>query len=146
VFDNGGQGGYGPGNPGSPGGFELVSRTYSRVLEIDPVSLEIVWQYSLGTGNERFRFYSWYVSSAQRLPNGNTLITEGADGRSFEVTTEGEIVWEYVNPFPGDEPNGATSRIYRAYRAPYDWIPQLLRPVERRVTPRSNADFRIQPE
>jgi len=26
------------------------------------------------------------ISGAQRLPNGNTLITEGAGGRVFEVT------------------------------------------------------------
>jgi hypothetical protein len=38
---------------------------------------------------------------AQRLPNGNTLITESSFGRFFEVTKEGEIVWEYVNPFFG---------------------------------------------
>lgn len=38
---------------------------------------------------------------AQRLPNDNTLITESSFGRFFEVTNEGEIVWEYVNPYFG---------------------------------------------
>lgn len=36
--------------------------------------------------------YSMFISSAQRLPNGNTLITEGADGRLFEVTVDHELV------------------------------------------------------
>jgi len=35
---------------------------------------------------------------AQRLPNGNTLITEGSGGRIFEVTAEHELVWEYISP------------------------------------------------
>jgi hypothetical protein len=39
------------------------------------------------------------ISGAERLPNGNTLICEGAKGRVFEVTATHEIVWEYVNPF-----------------------------------------------
>ncbi|MDH7515084.1 MAG: aryl-sulfate sulfotransferase [Bacteroidota bacterium] len=43
-------------------------------------------------------FYSKNISGAQRLPNGNTLVCEGARGRFFEVTPSGEIVWEYINP------------------------------------------------
>jgi hypothetical protein len=41
------------------------------------------------------------VSNAQRLPNGNTPIDEGMCGRFFEVTSAGEVVWEYVNPHFG---------------------------------------------
>ena len=33
----------------------------------------------------------------QWLPNGNLLITESMKGRAFEIDTNGEIVWEYVN-------------------------------------------------
>jgi hypothetical protein len=33
----------------------------------------------------------------QRLPNGNVLIAESGQGRAFEVTPEGKIVWEYIN-------------------------------------------------
>ena len=43
-------------------------------------------------------FVSGEISGAQRLPNGNTLITEGVKGNLFEVTSAGEIVWRYVNP------------------------------------------------
>jgi hypothetical protein len=49
-------------------------------------------------------FYSPYISGAQRLPNGNTLICAGVPGRVFEVTRAGEIVWEYLNPLGGDHP------------------------------------------
>jgi Arylsulfotransferase (ASST) len=147
VFDNGGRSGYGVGNPNAPNGVGIVSRFNSRVLEINPVTLEIVWKYSPYVGTEVFRFFSWYVSSAQRLPNGNTMINEGADGRIFEVTTDGEIVWEYVNPYPAEDPGvGVTSRIYRAYRVPYDWVPQLEHPVERRVVPPDNTALRIEPQ
>ncbi|HHM21109.1 MAG TPA: T9SS type A sorting domain-containing protein [Bacteroidetes bacterium] len=43
-------------------------------------------------------FYSNFLSGAQRLPNGNTLICSGANGRFFEINTDNEIVWEYINP------------------------------------------------
>ena len=111
VFDNGGAAGYGSPNPGAPTGVNAVGRFHSRVLEINPVTFELVWEYSM-TGQQRSLFFSHYVSSAQRLPNGNTLITEGADGRVFEVTAEKEIVWEYVSPFFGTE-NGRSNRIFR---------------------------------
>lgn len=41
------------------------------------------------------RFFSFFVSGVQRLPNGNTLITQGAGAKVREVTSDGEIVWEY---------------------------------------------------
>lgn len=46
VYDNGGWGGYGNPNPGAPHGVEAAQRDYSRVLEIDPVAMKIVWQYT----------------------------------------------------------------------------------------------------
>jgi len=60
------------------------------------------------------------ISNAQRLPNGNTLSCEGNFGRLFEVTPEGAVVWEYVNPYfappagPPDAP--AQNSVFRAYR------------------------------
>lgn len=56
------------------------------------------------TYEEAGRFYSGFISGAQRLPNGNTLICQGAAGRIFEVTRDGRIVWEYRNPHTGDAP------------------------------------------
>lgn len=144
IFDNGGSAGYGHANPAAPEGFDTVRRGYSRVVEIDPVAMEPVWEYSV-PNPESFRFFSHYVSSAQRLPNGNTLITEGADGRLFEVDPEGDIVWEYVSPYFSDRP-ARTNRVYRAYRVPYEWVGQLPRPDERDVMPPEPAEFRLPAE
>jgi hypothetical protein len=140
VFDNGGTAGYGALSPVALEGRDGVRRHFSRVLEIDPVKIEKVWEYSL-QGLDSYRFFSHYVSSAQRLPNGNTFITEGADGRLFEVTPSGEIVWEYVSPYFGT--NQPVNRVYRAYRLPYEWVPQLTKPVERAVTPPDVKTFRV---
>jgi hypothetical protein len=66
---------------------------------------EPVWRY---IAKDTISFYGSFVSGAERLENGNTLINEGPKGRFFEVTPGGEIVWEYWNPYRGDirEPNG----------------------------------------
>jgi len=86
---------------------------YSRVLEIDPATKEIVWKYQ---DTPVWNFYSPRISNAQRLPNGNTLINEGSFGRFFEVTSEGEVVWEYVNPYFVGLPKAQHNRVARAYR------------------------------
>lgn len=70
-------------------------RHFSRVLEIDPRANEIVWQY---TAQDRSNFFSYTRGGVQRLPNGNTLITNSDSGHVFEVTADGEIVWEFLNP------------------------------------------------
>jgi len=135
VFDNGGSSGYGFAGPIAPLGVGAFARSTSRVLEINPVTLELVWTYTAP------RFFSTNISSAQRLPNGNTLITEGAGGRMFEVVNDGTIVWEYMNPlFAGPR---QSNDVYRAYRLPYDWIPQLKRPTEKAVTPPALGDFSV---
>ena len=53
-----------------------------------------VWTY---TDPDPKTFYSSQISGCQRLPNGNTLICAGVHGTLFEVTPDGETVWEYVN-------------------------------------------------
>jgi hypothetical protein len=115
-------------------GYGGLTRAGSRVLEIDPVKMELVWSYAPGAA-----FYGTNISGAQRLPNGNTLITEGPGGRVFEVTPQRKIVWEYINPAFG---SGGSNSVYRAYRVPYDWIPQLPRPAEQAVTPPGLPNFR----
>ena len=59
------------------------------------VSKQVVWRFNGTVPNS---FYSMYISGVQRLPNGNTLVCPGAHGHIFEVTTDGDIVWEYINP------------------------------------------------
>ena len=135
VFDNGGASGYGFANPIAPDGKGAFVRPTSRVLEINPVTLELLWSYT------NPRFFSTNISSAQRLPNGNTLVTAGAGGRMFEVTTKGDIVWEYMFPLFGGA--NASNAVYRAYRVPYGWIPQLAAPKEQRVTAPALGEFRV---
>lgn len=99
---------------------------FSRVVEIDPAAQRIAWCYQEHTP---FDFFSPFMSSAQRLENGNTLICEGNFGRIFEVTAEGRVVWEYVNPYFAEsplEPQGPPSnRLFRALR----YSPSLIEPL-----------------
>ncbi len=92
-------------------------RKWSRVLELDPRTNEVVWQYGAAKGERRF--FTDTRGSAQRLPGGTVLITESDRGRVFEVTRAGERVWEYFNPALV-EVDGKTERrlIYRAMRVP----------------------------
>lgn len=82
------------------GGFGEGGR--SRILEIDPISGGIVWRYE---GNAEQPFFSEARGAQQRLPNGNTLISETAGGRIFEVTANGRIVWEFLNPVRAEHPD-----------------------------------------
>jgi hypothetical protein len=101
VFDNGCH------RPRSP--------SFSRVVELDPEKKEVVWSYFHPTV---LAFYSFMVSGCERLANGNTFITEGATGRLFEVTSEGETVWEYVSPWILPSNFGPTPAVFRAFRIP----------------------------
>jgi hypothetical protein len=137
VFDNGGWGGYGQPGSTSRYGINSAHRDYSRVVEFNPVTLEIVWEYTARKAGfaDNYRFYSPYISSAQRLPNGNTLIDEGSDGRIFEVTRDYKTVWEYIHPYYENANGGVMNMVYRAYRLPYEWIPQLAQPQEGSIVP-----------
>jgi hypothetical protein len=123
----------------------------SRVIEVDPVTKAIVWQYDAAASRRpMWTFFSVFVSSARRLPNGNTLICEGMNGRLFQVTRGGEIVWEYVNPHFGrwadhDTVSGGdlTNWVYRAQPVPYAWVPDGTPRSETRVVPPDNSTFRV---
>ena len=60
---------------------------------------------------EKEGFYAAFISGAQRLPNGNTLITEGTWGNVFEVTEAGEQVWRYKNPIYNNEAVAANAEL-----------------------------------
>ncbi|MBQ3383715.1 MAG: aryl-sulfate sulfotransferase [Erysipelotrichaceae bacterium] len=142
AFDNGGMTGYGAPDEFSATGLKVHRRDYSRVVEFDPVTMEIVWSFSaadLGYPSplHAHYFYSPFISNAQRLPNGNTLITEGVSGIVMEVTNEKEVVWEYVVPGLGD------IGIYRSYRVPYSWVKNLEIPQETDVIPPENSEFHL---
>lgn len=145
VFDNQGEAGYPHAAVTVTGG--------SRVIEIDPVAQKIVWQYSAAnSGNPGWTFRSTHISDARRLPNGNTFIDEGQIGRFFQVTPGGEIVWEYVNPYPkrGKDPETgrptANYSVYRAQPVPYDWAHAGTPHDETAVVPPDNAAFHLPPK
>jgi len=132
IFDNGG---------GNPTGYR------SRIREINPflnaagedtgwfvnppdagytgkvgqtrTSKQIVWNYESKTLTS---FYSHNTSGMSRLPNGNTSIQSSAQGHSFEVTPEGEVVWEYQFPGWGAQAKtvmtdaSGTRKLFRHYR------------------------------
>ncbi|MBY8885401.1 aryl-sulfate sulfotransferase [Streptomyces sp. PTM05] len=103
---------------------------FSRVIEIDRAGGEITWEYH---DPAREAFFAPFMGSAQRLPNGNTLVTDSPSGRLFEVTRDGLVCWEYVVPhfgayqesevrglFPA-EPNA----VFRSYRYQAHELPWL---------------------
>ena len=94
-------------------------RGYSRIIELNPLTEKIEWEY---TSDPQETFFSPFISGAQRLPNGNTLICEGSKGHLFEVTPEKEVVWDYTSPF---RENGAMGT-YRCLRYSPDYVQPLL--------------------
>lgn len=92
-------------------GFGRMEGNYSSVDIIAPV-IDAKGNYELESGKsflpkkaewsysnpESSSFFSKTISSAQRLPNGNTLICNGNSGQFFEIDKDKKIVWEYQNP------------------------------------------------
>jgi len=95
-------------------------RGYSRVIELNPLTEKIVWEY---TAAPKEKFLSRYISGAQRLPNGNTLICSGGQRRLFEVTQEGEVVWDYCSPY---QEKGSLKSVYRCLRYSPEYVKPLL--------------------
>jgi len=93
-------------------------RGHSRVIEFDPLEEQIEWEYSTAAKED---FFSPYISGAQRLPNGNTLICEGGKAHLFEVTPEKEVVWNFQLPKEWHKEGGLGS-IYRCLRYPKDYL------------------------
>ena len=93
-----------------------------------------VWTYTAPTPSD---FFARFISGAQRLPNGNTLICDGPDSTLFEVTPAGKTVWKYVNPMTSNGPlrqgepvplekarsgrDVPANQVYRAYRYAPDY-------------------------
>lgn len=109
LFDNGGK------------------RKFSRVIEFDPEYPDKpIWEY---VGDEDSPFYSPSCGTAERLPNGNTLITESDGGRAFEVTPDQEIVWEFYNPHRAEGDDSLIATLFEVVRLSEDfptaWIPGM---------------------
>jgi hypothetical protein len=97
-----------------------TKRGYSRLIELDPATDRIVWEYK---GDPPERFFTPEKGSSQRFPNGNTLICEGDRGRCFEITRDGEIVWEWYNPAMRGKHR---VQVYRMIRLDPDLVEPLL--------------------
>ena len=57
------------------------------------------------------------------------------------MTPDHQIVWEYISPYFGQA--GQYNLVYRAYRLPYEWVPQLEPPQETPVEPVEVSTFRV---
>jgi hypothetical protein len=77
----------------------------SRILEVNPATSGIEWTYA---GDAEHVFDSAIRGSQERQPNGNTLVVESQAGRMFEVTAEGEIVWDFLMPVRGGNNDAQT--------------------------------------
>ncbi len=95
----------------------------SRVIEFDPVSREVVWQYPR---HQDQRMDNRYRAGQQKLPNGNVLINDFYQGRLLEVTEAGEIVWEYHCPFAHPKRADLVCRPMSAWRYGRDELPFLV--------------------
>ncbi|WP_067490925.1 aryl-sulfate sulfotransferase [Actinomadura hibisca] len=103
---------------------------FSRVIEVERSSGKVVWEYH---DPSREAFFAPFMGAAQRLPNGNTLVTDSPGGRIFEVTAEGYLCWEYVVPYFGGYREAEVGRLFpaegnalfRAYRYSAAELPWL---------------------
>jgi hypothetical protein len=95
----------------------------SRVLEFDPLTKEVFWRY--GEEDSEF-FHTALLGSVQRLPNGNTLITESDNGRVFEVTPGHRIVWEFLTPHRTGNDDELIASLFELVRLgpdfPREWL------------------------
>ena len=100
----------------------------SAVLEYDFPACNLVWSYGGSEGRPETEFYSGTSSLADRLPNGNTLITVSEAGRAIEVTSGKEVVWEFHNPRRAGENNEFIATLFQMERIPKDYCATWLRP------------------
>ncbi len=100
-------------------------RGYTRILELNPLSGEVCWSYQCP-----MNFYSPSRGSAERLPNGNCLIAHSDSGRLFEITQDGDIVWEFFNDTFDEK--GRRDPLYRTKHYPVDAVPDVVleKPIE----------------
>jgi arylsulfatase A len=108
-----------------------LGRGWSRVVEVDPLSNEIVWQYA---GESQGELWSKSRGSSQRLANGNTLLCESDQGRAREVSADGEVVWEYWHPAQED---GKVLTIVRMKRIDGELL-QSVKQLDRESTLQEN--------
>lgn len=93
-------------------------RGWSRVVEVSRRTGEIEWEWR---GTEERPLWSKVRGFAERLPGGNTLITESERGRAVEITRSGQVLWEFLNPELRRSADGVQRRrIYRLLSVPIE--------------------------
>jgi hypothetical protein len=93
-------------------------RRASRVIEYKLPEMSVVWTYPTGPGQP---LRSETLGTGERLPNGNTLITESDGGRALEVTPDGTTVWEMFNPHRAGEGDEYIAALFEVVRLPPDF-------------------------
>ena len=121
IFNNGGERGYSSVDLINPPQSTPGNYIYDATNGYAPTIAE--WIYTTPVDTD---FFSAIISSAQRLPNGNTLICDGDSGYFFEIDPNENIVWEYVNPDSSTGPinQGDTpsfNLVFRALKFPLDF-------------------------
>ena len=73
------------------------------------------WSYS---ANPPSSFFTPVMGGAQRLSNGNTIICEATSGNFFEIDSNKNTVWQYINPVgsTGAIAQGTTSTTLGCFR------------------------------
>jgi hypothetical protein len=104
----------------------------SRVLEIDALSQQIVWAYD---GGDAHPFFTEFNGASQRLPNGNTLVTESENGRAFEVTPAGQLTWEFYNPHRAGNRGDLIATLFEVQRMASDFPLRWTKPETKAATP-----------
>jgi hypothetical protein len=103
LFDNGGE------------------RGASQVLELAPATGQVAWRWP--PRPDPGALYSRTLGSVQRLPGGNTLITESENGRALEVTPGGDVVWEFHSPHRAGARGELVATLFEVIRvAPQPWV------------------------
>jgi len=94
----------------------------SRIVELDVRSGEESWVYDGGTDAP---FFSETCGAVQRLDGGNTLVTVTDAGYAFEITRQGEIVWEFVSPHRAESNPALVATLQEVERIPRDFVQWL---------------------
>ncbi|MBM4311489.1 MAG: hypothetical protein FJ119_11170 [Deltaproteobacteria bacterium] len=95
----------------------------SRVLELDPFTQQVYWEYS---GTDHQPLYSENCASCAVLPNGNILISETTRGRALEVTPDKRVVWEFISPWRTGKDNELIASLLEMIRLPADFASAWL--------------------
>jgi hypothetical protein len=99
------------------------NRPFSSITEFNPITGQPVWEY---TASPRQKMSSTFKGAAEKLANGNILVTDiSKGGRCFELTPQKEIVWDWACPLR-DEDDSLPWEFYRSHRLNEDLCQKFL--------------------